>query len=193
MKSSCADFQPEMTRILERPAWLGALQTSFLVLALLGCSGLIPESPDWVSLKAQIRATFPGVRQLSTAELSDWLVADDRLKPRILDARTPEEYEVSHLAGALLAPDIDEAHLQLQKVSSDYPVVVYCSVGYRSSRLAEELQSEGYTRVYNLEGSIFQWANEGRPVFAGGKQVDRVHPYDNQWGRLLKRSLWGFK
>jgi hypothetical protein len=45
--------------------------------------------------------------------------------------------------------------------------------------------------VQNLEGSIFRWANEGRPVYADGMQVDRVHPFDDSWGKLLKEDLHG--
>ena len=48
---------------------------------------------------------------------------------------------------------------------------------------------KGYTEVYNLEGSIFAWANEGRPVYRGKERVQVVHPYDKIWGRLLKKSL----
>jgi hypothetical protein len=44
----------------------------------------------------------------------------------------------------------------------------------------------GYTRVSNLDGSLFGWANEGRVVFAGALPTDRVHPYDSRWGLLLK-------
>ena len=42
-----------------------------------------------------------------------------------------------------------------------------------------------YTNVRNLDGSIFQWANEGRPLVRGNQRVQDVHPYDENWGRLL--------
>ncbi len=43
--------------------------------------------------------------------------------------------------------------------------------------------------MQNLKGSIFQWANEGRPVVRDGEPVREVHPYDAVWGRLLDRDL----
>jgi hypothetical protein len=43
--------------------------------------------------------------------------------------------------------------------------------------------------VYNLDGSIFQWANEGRPLYSGTNRVASVHPYDREWGRFLKKEL----
>jgi hypothetical protein len=39
--------------------------------------------------------------------------------------------------------------------------------------------------VQNLEGSIFQWANEHRPLVRDGQRETRVHPYNAVWGRLL--------
>jgi 3-mercaptopyruvate sulfurtransferase SseA len=62
-------------------------------------------------------------------------------------------------------------------------------VGYRSSELATRLQRAGQTNVTNLEGSIFQWANEGRALEASGKPATRVHPYNEKFGRLLKPEL----
>jgi rhodanese-related sulfurtransferase len=103
--------------------------------------------------------------------------------------REPEEYAVSHLQGARPAPSKDEALKALQRISSGQRIVLYCSVGYRSSELAQFLMKKGYTEVYNLQGSIFAWANEGRPVYRGKEWVKVVHPYDRIWGRLLKKSL----
>lgn len=44
------------------------------------------------------------------------------------------------------------------------------------------MQQSGFSNVYNLDGSIFAWANEGRPVYRGDKQVDEVHPYNQSGG-----------
>ena len=64
--------------------------------------------------------------------------------------------------------------------------MTYCSAGYRSGKLAERLQAAGYTNVRNLDGSIFKWANERRPLVRGESEpVTKVHPYSAIWGRLL--------
>jgi hypothetical protein len=65
------------------------------------------------------------------------------------------------------------------------PIVTYCAVGYRSGALATKLREAGFTSVRNLEGSIFQWANEHRPLVRGDEPVTTVHPYSSLWGRLL--------
>ena len=67
-------------------------------------------------------------------------------------------------------------------------VVVYDAVGFYSAELAETLSSAGSGEIFYLEGGIFQWANEGRPlVDADGSPTTKVHPYNKLWGRLLKR------
>jgi rhodanese-related sulfurtransferase len=143
----------------------------------------------WPAVKKTIRKKFPGVPGLSTAELADWL-ATDRPPPRLLDARTPGEFAVSHLAGARLAPTAEDALQLLAGARRDDPIVIYCSVGYRSAAIVERLVAAGFTRVQNLDGSLFQWANEGRPVYRDGRVVEEVHPYDEKWGVLLDRNLW---
>ena len=147
----------------------------------------------WSTTLKMIRAKFPGVVQLSTDALQAWLDrpqgSTQAKRPILLDVREKEEYAVSHLEGALLATSEKDALQALEGVDSDQPVVLYCSVGYRSSELADFLQKRGFEKIYNLEGSIFAWANEGRAVYRGGERVDEVHPYDRVWGKLLKKAL----
>jgi len=122
------------------------------------------ETQDWETLKAKIQAEFPEVAQMSTQELADRLADPEKEEPLLLDTREREEYDVSHFLNAILADSEKEAAEILKGSDKDRPIVVYCSVGYRSSRMAEKLKKKGFENVYNLEGSIFQWANEGRPL-----------------------------
>lgn len=159
------------------------LVASWLVAGLAGCN--LHPALEWTDVKQSIRTEFSGVRQLSTRELFDWLADESNPSPVLLDARTADEFAVSHLRGAQLASDVVSAMGVLKSADPDTSVVVYCSVGYRSSQLAEELTARGYSNVFNLEGSLFQWANEGRPVYRGDVPVQAIHPYDAHWGRLL--------
>ena len=161
----------------------------------------------WSTTLKMIRAKFPEVTQLSTDNLQTWLDVPAQApsgrpqterpqtgrpqpeRPLLLDVREKEEYEVSHLQDAVLATSEKEALQALEGVPLDRPVVLYCSVGYRSSEMAAFLQKRGFEKVYNLEGSIFAWANEGRSVYRGGERVQVVHPYDRVWGKLLKKVL----
>lgn len=157
-----------------------------LAAALLGCS----DQLTWQEARTLVHDSFPEVPQLEGEALAAWLEDPERQPPILLDVRAPAEFEVSHLGGARRAEpgggDIDRV---LDGVAKDQPIVAYCSVGYRSSELARKLMERGFSEVYNLDGSIFEWANEGRPLVQDGAPVREVHPYDEEWGALLDREL----
>ncbi|MEW6599467.1 MAG: rhodanese-like domain-containing protein [Nitrospirota bacterium] len=155
---------------------------------LAGCQR--SANANWDRLIKDIRLTFPTVKQVSTDELQNWMTAQDEARPLLIDRRERAEYEVSHLQGALPANDAEEALKIIEREGKNRPVVVYCSVGYRSSVLARKLGKMGITNIYNLEGSIFKWANEGRPVYHNDRQVRVVHPFDSKWRNFLDKELW---
>jgi len=139
---------------------------------------------EWI--ERQVRAKFPGVKQMSTRELARRLAAGE--KPVLVDVRRAEEFAVSHLAGARRL-DPDSENPELPGVDRDAPVVTYCSVGWRSSHMAARLQQAGYRDVHSLAGSLFKWARENRPVFQGEggaeRRVSRIHPYGPAWSFLV--------
>lgn len=146
--------------------------------------------PDWPELKQSIRKRHPSVPQLSVTALREWLADATRQQPWLLDTRSRAEYAVSHLKDARHTADWAAALRELEGRPRDAPLVLYCSVGVRSSALAERLIQAGYRSVSNLEGSLFEWANLGYSVYRGAGAVSLVHPYNADWGRLLDRKLW---
>ncbi|OKH18653.1 hypothetical protein NIES208_05135 [[Limnothrix rosea] IAM M-220] len=136
----------------------------------------------WIFIKQFINQQFPDIGTISTTQLAAWL-ASESPSPILIDAREPEEYAVSHLPGAHHLPTL--AAVQQSEVSLEAVIVVYCSVGYRSAKLAQELQKAGYAHVMNLEGSIFEWHNQGQPLVVDGESTRSVHPYNFIWGMLL--------
>ena len=140
----------------------------------------------WKIVKTLVNRQFPGVQSISIDKLVSWLAGDNDVSPPVLiDVRQREEYEVSHLPGALHLPTVEA--IQQASIPAHATLVLYCSVGYRSARLAEQLQEKGYKNVMNLEGSIFEWHNQERPVVADGLPVEQVHPYNRTWRLLLER------
>lgn len=149
-------------------------------------------APDWDGTRALVRRYFPEVRQITTADLAAEL--DGPNPPVLLDTRTADEFAVSTLPGARqLDPDLADPALAdaLHDLPKDTPIVLFCSVGYRSSATARRLSRLGFTHVANLEGSLFQWAIESRPLItpATGLPATTVHPYDRYWGQLLPAQL----
>ncbi len=157
------------------------------IVAMSGCSRN-QEALTWTEVISDIRDKYPDVIQLRTDELYSWLT-DSRNEPIILiDARAKEEFHVSNITGAMNIPYDKDPLKHFTCVDPDRSIVVYCSIGYRSSSLAGKLQDMGFTKVYNLEGSIFKWANEGRPLVQDKVTVRKVHPYNARWGNLLERK-----
>ena len=163
-------------------ARVGLFMTGLVVvaLALLGI-----RSIEWFLLKKSLRHRFPNVEWITTANLADWLADKKRPQPILLDVRTEDEWNLSRLPGSRrVAPNasVEEAAPGIPK---ETPIVTYCAVGYRSAALATKLMEAGFASVRNLDGSIFQWANEHRPLVRDNTPVTTVHPYSGLWGRLL--------
>ncbi len=156
-----------------------------LLVALLApaCGG--PEQMQ--KSNRHIRQKYPDVSQVSVDDLSIWMGSNGA--PVLLDVRREKEFLVSHLEGARRAESLDELLAALEGVPRDTLIVLYCSIGERSSRRARELGEQSFTNVYNLEGSIFDWANRGFPVYRDSVEVGDVHPYNWWWGRLLNKEL----
>ena len=134
-------------------------------------------------LKTMIKETVPTI---TVAELSK----KDLSKMVLLDSREKKEYEVSHLKNAKWVGYEDFKLIRVNDVPKDASIVIYCSVGVRSEKIGEKLMAAGYTNVKNLYGSIFEWVNEGYPVYnMNGKPTDRVHAYSKTWGIWLKKGV----
>lgn len=71
----------------------------------------------------------------------------------LFDVRTLEEYEVGHLAGAVLIP-YDTIRERISVVAPDKSVQIYlyCHSGRRASMAQQTMQKLGYTHVDNLGG-----------------------------------------
>lgn len=107
----------------------------------------------------------------------------------ILDSRESKEYEVSHLKNARNVGYFWFDMRNVYDIPKDANIVVYCSVGYRSEKIAEKLIKYGFKNVFNLYGSIFEWVNEGNPVYkSSGVQTSEVHTYDKNWSKWVERG-----
>ena len=123
---------------------------------------------------------------ITPAQLNQELAINNKMM--IIDAREKEEYEVSHLKGSQFAGYNDFDSKKYADTPKDTKIVVYCSVGYRSERVGEKLIKAGFTNVFNLYGGIFEWKNEGLPVYVNKEETDRVHAYSKKWGKWLKKG-----
>ena len=125
---------------------------------------------------------------INTVDLSTETKQDSSLV--LLDIRSDEEYAVSHLAGARKIDYDDFEKKDVQDIPLDAMIVVYCSVGYRSEKVGEQLLDMGFTNVRNLYGGIFQWKNEGFEVVNSTSiATDSVHTYNKSWSKWLVNGV----
>lgn len=109
----------------------------------------------------------------------------------LLDTRKQEEFEVSHIKNALW---VGHKKFQLEAVENEVPdktsaIVVYCSIGVRSEKIGEKLIRAGYTNVKNLYGGIFEWKNQGFPVYdLTNNETEKVHAFNRFWGKYLNNA-----
>lgn len=118
-------------------------------------------------------------------------LAIPKTKAKILDARSFEEYKVSHLKDAVF---VDFENFDIEKTTQlisdkNEIIVVYCSIGVRSAKIAQQLIDEGYTNVFNLYGGIFEWKNNNFSVFNNNnEETEKVHVYNKNWSKWLTKG-----
>ena len=149
-----------------------------------------------LSVAAQNYASFDELKNNIVSNTIPLISVDDLKKVEntqkpllILDAREQNEFNVSHIQKAKhVGYDKFEISL-LKEVNKETTVVVYCSVGYRSEKIGEQLKKAGFKKVMNLKGGIFDWVNSGYPVYDDeGNKTQQIHPYDNSWGKWLSKG-----
>ena len=84
---------------------------------------------------------------------------DDRIV--LIDVRTPPEYMIDHIEGALLYPMafFDPARLPGQ---GEKRIVLHCGSGARSEKMARLCLDAGVDRIAHMEGGIGAWKDTGR-------------------------------
>lgn len=83
----------------------------------------------------------------------------------ILDVRNQIEYDDGHLENSLLIP-VTELESRIDELTqySDRDIIVYCRSGVRSSQASTILDSNNFTKVFNVHGGINAWESAGYPI-----------------------------
>lgn len=158
--------------------------------ALLGLTITACQTDPLAVLHDEIVADYPALDHVK-AEAVLQRLQNAPGRTLIWDSRPVPEYAVSHIPTAVqIEPDARAEDLLTRFDVSGKDIVIYCSVGRRSSIVGErtraELLAAGARSVANLEGGIFAWHNSGRALVNASGPTQAVHPYDEFWGRLIK-------
>ena len=102
------------------------------------------------------------------ADMARNKMADVPADSVIVDVRSPGEFQMGHVQGALLLPLSDlMGGAALPVEDKDTPIVVYCASGGRSSMAQALLAQMGYSRVTNGGSPQEVAAVFGKPLVAG--------------------------
>lgn len=89
---------------------------------------------------------------------------------RILDVRTPPEFEAAHLVGSVNQPLDHLNPADWRSTSNAGPVYIFCQAGGRAGRAGEILAKAGVSNTV-IEGGLDAWTAAGFPVERGATSV----------------------
>jgi rhodanese-related sulfurtransferase len=111
-------------------------------------------------------ASMVNLKNISTAQAYD-LVNKNADNPdfKIIDVRTPAEYQRGHLANAInvdiYAQDFES---RLGQMDKNLQYLVYCQTGVRSAQASQTMSQLGFTHIFNMLLGIGQWIADGYPT-----------------------------
>nr|MDT0659927.1 rhodanese-like domain-containing protein [Micromonospora sp. DSM 115978] len=94
--------------------------------------------------------------------------------PRLLDVRTPAEFETAHIPGSYNVPlDLLREHRDELRRHLDEDVVLICRSGARATQAGQTLAGAGLPNLRVLDGGILAWqASTRAPVAQGSPRWD---------------------
>ena len=96
---------------------------------------------------------------LSAQEFKNFI---DSADVHLIDVRTPNEFNQGHIEGALNIDFIaHDFRKQLEQLSHDKPIVIYCRTGRRSGLTTKTLLELGFNEIYDLKNGTISWQKEG--------------------------------
>ncbi|MEU0151353.1 rhodanese-like domain-containing protein [Micromonospora fulviviridis] len=93
--------------------------------------------------------------------------------PRLLDVRTPAEFETSHIPGSYNVPlDLLKEHREELRDHLDEDVVLVCRSGARATQAGQALAGVGLPNLKVLDGGIMAWQTANAPIKEGTPRWD---------------------
>jgi sulfur-carrier protein adenylyltransferase/sulfurtransferase len=114
--------------------------------------GVTPAAPEPVAVNS--------ATEITSVELKQRLDRGER--PRIIDVREPNEYQINRIPGSELIP-LGDVPKRYGELDPNEELVVHCKTGGRSAKAADFLRSVGFKRVLNLKGGVLDWVDKVDP------------------------------
>jgi rhodanese-related sulfurtransferase len=129
---------------------------------------------------------------ITSTELHDLI--ESSAPPRVLDVRTPAEFETAHINGSYNVPlDVLNQHGDevAQQLDNDDDVVLVCRSGQRSARAQALLREEGLTTGRVLDKGITDWEGRGFAVERGFQRWELERQVRLLAGSIVLSSVIG--
>jgi rhodanese-related sulfurtransferase len=137
-----------------------------------------------------MNSTPTAARRLDVQTLQERLSSEDA--PRVLDVRTPAEFESSHIPGSYNVPldNLKEHRAELRRHLDD-DVVLVCRTGGRAEQAEKALAEVGLPGLRVLEGGMVAWESAGAPVNRGAQTWELERQVRLVAGGLVLSSILG--
>ena len=148
-----------------------------LLIAAIAAGGLAPfagtphrtDVPVALDVQRLAKAVEAEEDHVTAIELAGW-IRDRRPGLRIIDLRTPEEYQSFHVPSAANVP---LPALVAMKFDPDETIVLVSEGGGHAAQGWVLLQASGYRNVYFLRGGVDEWLDDVmRPVNASAEVAE---------------------
>lgn len=125
-------------------------------LSFVGCKKAIDKQKNESLSDKSLEKKPLFAKNVNAVDFKNLMVADSSL---IIDVRTPEEFQESHIPGAV---NIDwnnqgEFNSKIATLAKDKTILIYCHSGHRSGLATQYLKEQGFEKLYNLETGIVGW------------------------------------
>ncbi|MCL7458204.1 rhodanese-like domain-containing protein [Micromonospora echinofusca] len=117
---------------------------------------------------------------------------DSRRAPRLLDVRTPAEFETVHIPGAYNVPlDLLKEHREELRNHLDEEVVLICRSGARATQAEQALAEIGLPNLKVLDGGMLAWQATSAPIKQGKQRWDLERQVRLVAGSIVLASVLG--
>ena len=79
-------------------------------------------------------------------------------KSQVIDVRTPEEYALGYIEGAILIDyKASDFQASISALNRNVTYLIYCRSGNRSGKASIIMDSLGFKKIYDLKGGYMNW------------------------------------
>lgn len=108
---------------------------------------------------------FQDTLLISLGAVDFYKVLVDKPNMPIIDMRTAKEYAAGHIYRAINIPSDDPMFMnRLAALTRTQEYAVYCSSGFYSKSVAEQMKNMNFKRIFHLKNGIMQWGESGQAL-----------------------------